>query len=206
MAVAKRHWDEFGKSLVFVKDCRPMADAAKELQAMQTALTALEGLEPEGRERALNWLASALGAELQIDSSRDGAGFERGDDGGTNREGAGSQADPKSFMADKQPETDIERVTCLGYYISKYRNQRVFKTADLTELNVEAAGRAIGNPAQAVDNATRKSGYLASAGKGLRQVTRVGEEVVEALPDRDKVKSIMAKAPKRRKPRGKKAR
>lgn len=184
-----------------------MAEAAKELQAMQTALTALEELEPEGRDRALTWLASALGAELESGISKDGARDLRGESGdsGNGVPAGGDQVDPKSFLADKQPETDIERVTCLGYYLSKYRGQRTFKTAELTDLNVEAAGRAIGNAAQAVDNATRKNGYLASAGKGLRQVTRVGEEVVEALPDRDKVKSITARMPKRRKPRGKKA-
>jgi hypothetical protein len=184
-----------------------MADATKELDAMQTSLAALKVLDPEERQRAMTWLASALEVELQPgdnepavrDSDSHGAS-------GPASSGSGSGApDPKTFLADKAPNTDVERIACLAYYLSKYRGQRAFKTGELTDLNVEAAGRAIGNPSRAADNASRASGFLASAGSGQRQITRVGEEVVEALPDREKAKAIQAKGPKRRRAKGKKA-
>jgi hypothetical protein len=187
-----------------------MADGIKELEAMKTALSALEKLDPEGRERALNWLASSL----EVDLASSGPGNLPSDNGQPENVGeSGSTVsnedsnDPKTFLASKNPESDIERVTCLAYFLAKRRAQRTFTTRDLTELNTEAAGRAIGNPAQAVADAVRYRNYLASAGGGSRQMTRYGEEVVEALPNRDAVKAVTDKIPKkkRRKAKAKKA-
>jgi hypothetical protein len=70
-----------------------------------------------------------------------------------------------------------------------------FKTADLTKLNREAAQPLIGNPAQAVDNATKISQYLTQAGGGKKQITPRGEAVVDALPDREKVKAALIEIP-----------
>jgi hypothetical protein len=54
-------------------------------------------------------------------------------------------------------------------------------------------------------NATDTYHYLAKAGGGKKQITILGEEVVEALPDREKVKAAIAEhRPKRRKKRGSK--
>jgi len=176
---------------------------------MQTALTALEELDPEAQARALNWLASALDAELDLGGTR-----KENNDGGTAGEQNsgpveedGKVDDPKTFLATKSPESDAERVTCLAYFLAKRRGQAAFTTKDLTDLNTEAAGRQIGNPSQAVADAVRYRSYLAPAGGGKRQVTRYGEEVIEALPDREKVKAITDKIPKkkRRKAKPKKA-
>jgi hypothetical protein len=87
--------------------------------------------------------------------------------------------------------------------LSKHRGQRTFETKDLTDLNLEAAGRQIGNPSQAAADAVRKRGFLAAAGGGAKQITRVGEEVVEALPDREKIKAITAKIPRKKARKGK---
>ena len=55
---------------------------------------------------------------------------------------------------------------------------------------------------RAVDNATKQSGYLTSAGKGKKQITALGEDVVQALPDYEKVGAVLlagkAKARRRR--------
>jgi hypothetical protein len=41
----------------------------------------------------------------------------------------------KQFMIDKAPTTDIERVACLGYYLTHHRNAPHFKTKEITDLN-----------------------------------------------------------------------
>src|SRR5258708_40200224 len=40
----------------------------------------------------------------------------------------------KEFLLEKKPITDIERITCLAYYLRHFRNTNEFKTKDLTDL------------------------------------------------------------------------
>lgn len=108
---------------------------------------------------------------------------------------------PKAFLLEKQPQTDVERVACLAYYLTHYRDQPHFKTLDISKLNTEAAQRKFANSATAMKNAI-KCNYLVSASKGARQVSAVGEQFVQALPDRGAAKAAMAS----NKPRKKKAR
>src|SRR5689334_9935012 len=53
-----------------------------------------------------------------------------------------AEAGPKEFLLEKQPTTDVERLACLAYYLTHYRDQRYFRTEDLSKLNMEAAQRA----------------------------------------------------------------
>ena len=103
----------------------------------------------------------------------------------------------KEFMRKKDPKTDVQRIACLGYFLDKYRQMPVFKARDCRALNVEAAGPSM-NVARAVNNAAQQSGYLAAAGGGKKQITNVGEDVVDALPDQEKVKEVDAKKVSRR--------
>jgi hypothetical protein len=98
---------------------------------------------------------------------------------------------PKEFLFQKQPRTDIERIACLAYYLTHFRDTRHFKTIDLSKLNTEGAQIKFSNTAFAVVNATN-AGLLASAGKGFKQLSAVGERYVDALPDRDAAKEIFS--------------
>src|SRR5258706_13125530 len=53
---------------------------------------------------------------------------------------------PKVFMANKRPKTDMERITCLAFYLTHSRGVQYFKTRDLTDLNKEAAQPQLSNP------------------------------------------------------------
>jgi hypothetical protein len=97
----------------------------------------------------------------------------------------------KDFLFQKQPRTDIERVACLAYYLTHYRDTKHFKTIDLSKLNTEAAQLKFSNSAYAVTNAAN-AGFLAPAGKGFKQLSALGERYVEALPDRDAAKEVFA--------------
>jgi hypothetical protein len=107
---------------------------------------------------------------------------------------------PKDFMFEKQPKTDVERVACLAYYLTHYRDTPHFKTLDISTLNTEAAQVKFSNAAVAVDNATKQN-YLVAASKGTKQLSALGERFVLALPDREKARSIMANARPRRRMR-----
>ncbi|WP_147445404.1 hypothetical protein [Corallococcus aberystwythensis] len=91
---------------------------------------------------------------------------------------------PKDFLLNKKPVTDIERVTCLAYYITHFRDTPHFKTLDLSKLNTEAAQIKLSNAAHAVDNAS-KAGLLVAAVRGTKQISAMGELYVQALPDRE---------------------
>jgi hypothetical protein len=99
---------------------------------------------------------------------------------------------PKEFMAQRNPKTDMQRIACLGYYLTHFRKTPHFKTRDLTHLNIEAAQPQLSNPAAAVRNAAAHR-YLSPAGSGQKMITHVGEAVVRALPDLDKVKEELAR-------------
>jgi hypothetical protein len=114
---------------------------------------------------------------------------------------------PKAFLLEKQPRTDVERIACLAYYLTHYRDILHFKTIDLSKLNTEAAQPKLSNPTFATRNAVAY-GYLAQATKGQRQLSAAGEQFVTALPDREAAKAIMSNFLKRRrgKSKGRKSR
>src|SRR5205823_1146883 len=88
---------------------------------------------------------------------------------------------PKEFMLQKQPKTDVERIACLAYYLTHFRETPYFKTIDLSTLNTEGAQPKFSNAGYATQNALN-TGYLAPASKGQRQISAAGEQFVQALP------------------------
>ncbi|SRR6266487_3352441 len=111
-----------------------------------------------------------------------------------------SSVSAKQFILEKRPMTDVERVACLAYYLTHHRSVDQFKTADISKMNTEAAQVRFSNAAMAVDNAL-KSGYLAHAGKGHKQLSAMGEQYVQALPDREAAKAVLGQRLLRRRPR-----
>lgn len=117
---------------------------------------------------------------------------------GTTQTPGGGKLPLKDFMRAKDPQTDVQKVTCLAYYLTKFRDTTRFKTKDFIKLNTEAAWPNFSNPTVAVNNA-RKDKYLTPAGRGDKQLTNRGEALVEALPNQEKVKSLMSRSPSRKK-------
>lgn len=113
---------------------------------------------------------------------------------------------PKDFIKQKDPVTDVERAMCLAYYLAHYRDVPSFKTSDIAKLNTEAAQRKFANAAYTVNNAAT-TGYFVAAAGGHRQLSSMGEQYVEALPDRQAARSMMKEAAaKRRRSKGAKRR
>jgi hypothetical protein len=112
----------------------------------------------------------------------------------------------KQFVAEKRPANDTERLLCLAFYLTHYLRMDRFKTKDLTTLNRDAAQPRFSNATVTARNATYQQ-YLTLAGGGQKLITPRGEELVKALPDRQKVKAALEGLPlsrrRRRKPPGK---
>lgn len=110
--------------------------------------------------------------------------------------GGGAAPSPGDFMDRKAPRTGVERIACLGYYLTRYRNKPKLKTKDLEDLNSEARQPPIPNAPVVADNATKGGAqFLSSAGGGLKQVTTRGSAFVEVLPDRTKANEALAIRP-----------
>jgi hypothetical protein len=96
----------------------------------------------------------------------------------------------KQFIAQKHPENFYQRVACLAYYLAHAADMPHFKTKDISKANTDAAASKFSNATAFVNDATAKYGYLSAAGGGNKQISAFGEQVVEALPDREKVKQL----------------
>jgi len=177
----------------------PVAAAAKAVNA------ALEPLEPEERQRVLDAAYTLWSVPRPSVPSQGAAAQVVATPVGGPRASGEAVASPKSFMAQKKPTADVERVTCLAFYLTHHRNTPQFKTRDLIDLNREAAQPKFANAADAVDNATKGTyKYLTSAGGGKKQITARGDALVQALPNRATVQAALEATPlggRRRKPK-----
>ena len=110
-----------------------------------------------------------------------------------------SDLTPKSFLMEKSPQTNVERVACLAYYLNHYRDMPRFKTIDISKLNTEAAQPKFTNPSVSVRD-TARSGFVVASTKGAKQISAMGEQFVLTLPNRDAAKKIKQKmSPKKKK-------
>jgi len=154
-----------------------------DFDALSTIVGALRQLEPDAQRRVLQSVQTFLGIQpshgtIARDDSLSSSRATSEQDFSRDR-----TLSPKEFLRDKEPSTDVERVTCLAYYLTHYRDAPHFKTVDISTINTEAAQPKFSNATFAVDNA-RKRGLLVPATKGNKQITAAGEKFVELLPDR----------------------
>ena len=175
-------------------------DDPREFKALQSIISALQGFDVATRRRIL----SAAGTFLQVSSSiapqLNTFSMSRSDEAASSAFSTELAISPKDFMLDKQPQTDVERIASLAYYLTHFRDQQHFKTLDLSKLNTEAAQPKFSNAANAANNAVKR-GYLVPSTKGQRQLSAAGERFVEALPDRTAAREAMASAQPRRRSR-----
>ncbi len=163
------------------------------IEAFNTIFNVLKSLDQEGQKRTIQSIVTLL--DIPLYESKSYNTFEQAPVSQNNSKDVSFSENrnisPKEFLRDKAPQTDIERIACLAYYLTVYRDQPHFKTLDLSSLNTEAAQPKMSNPTVAVDNAS-KTGLLVQAGKGNKQISAVGELFVQALPDREVARSTIA--------------
>ncbi len=183
-------------------------DKKKEIDIFNEIVTALGGLDEESTihivRSVVNWFKIDLSPSAQPQQSPSSlrqmtkawvAKASEPIDTAFSKE---SQVSPKQFLLEKAPSMNVEKIACLAYYLTHYRDTPDFKTADLRKLNTEAAQPKFLDASDAAKHATR-SGFLVPAGKGsTKQLSAFGEQYVLALPDRDAVKVIRKRMQTRR--------
>lgn len=176
-----------------------------DFEALSTIVGILKELDSDAQKRVLQSVQTFLGvapARGQQSSNETLPFSEAPYDQSFSRDRTLS---PKEFLRDKNPLTDVERVTALAYYLTHYRDTPHFKTLDISTLNTEAAQPKFSNTAVAVDNA-RKLGYLVPATKGNKQITALGEKFVDLLPDREAAREAVRNFRPRRRTKKQKSR
>jgi hypothetical protein len=168
-------------------------DNRSPVSALNEVIRILSDLDEETRSRVVDTVTTFFHVERQHGNVRPRS--EIYPNGRPNRPDFSAEhaPTPKEFLNEKQPRTDVERIACLAYYLTHYRNMPYFKTLDLAKLNTDAAQPKFSNTAYAATNAANL-GYLASGGKGQRQLSAAGEQFVRALPDREAAKAAMTRA------------
>ena len=172
-------------------------DQAAALKALTSVLGSLSSLDESDKRRVVNSVLAFLNlgpANYQATSSP--VRYETANSGNSSNQmsqafSTDRSQSPKQFMMEKQPKTDVERIACLAYYLTHFRDMPHFKTLDLTKLNTEAAQPKFTNPTRAAANAL-DYGYLAPSTKGNRQLSAGGEMFVQSLPNREAAKSAMS--------------
>lgn len=154
-------------------------------------LQKLKPLDPAGKRRVLDAISvfyslGSTGLQFSKESLPSPTMIS-----GINPYSARAEVNPKEFLREKAPKSDIEKVVCLAYFLTHYRETKHFKTIDISKLNTEAAQLKFSNAAYAVDNASKR-GFLVPAGKnGMKQISSMGEQFVNALPDREEAKASL---------------
>jgi hypothetical protein len=175
----------------------------QEFNAIQTSLEVLEPLDATQRQFAVAMILSRLGLGVPTGSATGSvppgsAASQAGISTPTGGSVAGVNGmNVKEFLKHKAPTTDLERFICLAYFLMHGMDTPSFTTREITKLNADAHGTDFSNAAATAMNAVTQSRYLSRAGGGKKRITTRGEAVVEALPDRAKVKDVLASAPRR---------
>jgi hypothetical protein len=175
-----------------------------EIEDLVTVLKVFDGLTPDGQRKLINMVATHIGVAnvFSVGTSR-GDAISSTRPGPTHASPLGSFSEDramsaKEFIIQKQPRTEVERVACLGYYLTHYQDQPHFKSLDLSKINTEAAQPKMLNPARTTDHAVKNGLLVPAPVKGYKQLSAAAEKFIEALPDRDAAKAALASFASRR--------
>lgn len=176
-------------------------DLNAEMEVFQKIINELKNLQKDSQKKILGMVLTFLEIEFKTQQTT----IQRNDYSQQSESSLNTPSfsenrsmSSKEFLFQKQPKTDIEKVACLAFYLTHYRDTPYFKTFDISKLNTEAAQIKFSNPTVAVDNAT-KAGYLVPATKGQKQLSAIGEMFVSSLPDRELAKDAIKNLKPRRK-------
>ncbi len=153
-------------------------DQDVDAEVLAEVVSSLKRLPPDKRERVIETVATFFGVGAQTRSR------ENASNAGPFLFSKDRTPSPKQFLNDKGPRNEHDRVMCLAYYLTHYRNLSTFSVLDISKLNAEAAQSKLSSPEIlfCIMKATSKGLLL---GGGARQasvqLTTSGEKFVHEL-------------------------
>lgn len=158
----------------------------KELAAIQALLHALTGLEPEARQRVVDYVFQRLGLTAPVvDTDGDTPAVRVGNVPPARPENPRVQ-DIRSFKEQKQPRSANEMAALVAYYLSELAPQAdrvtAIGSAEITRYFKQAGYPLPTVPRQTLHNA-KAAGYFDAAPEGGYKLNPVGYNLVaHALP------------------------
>jgi hypothetical protein len=160
-----------------------------DLEAVRAVVASLKGFEPKDQERIIRWAREKLGlAALAAAVASDKASAGRDESQHTDSSIPRKQADIKTFVDLKKPQTDIQFASAVAYYY-RFEAPESLRKASITAADLQEACRQTGRlrfkgPSKTLGNA-HQQGYLDKGGeRGTYVVNTVGENLVAmALPE-----------------------
>jgi hypothetical protein len=175
----------------------PRGPKQQELEAINAIFQILNSLDQEDQQKVLQTVSAYYQSGTYVPPRTAGRSPEPSVIGPFSED---RSMTPKTFILQKQPTTDVERIACLAYYLTHYRDMPQFKTLDLSMLNTEAAQPKFANAADSSNNAVKR-GYLVQAAKDNKMLSAAGEVFVQKLPDKEAARAAMSNVKPRRKNR-----
>lgn len=99
--------------------------------------------------------------------------------------------DIKGFLKSKNPGNKYQQTAVLAYYLKKNSSEEQFGKESIETANQQAGGRTIDDITGTLNDAKSKYGFFGSGTGGKKILLAHGEDIVEALPDQEKVKALM---------------
>ena len=121
-----------------------MTDSEVSIEDLTSVLAVFQKLSATGRLRLLDTISTFFAvrnnnASGHLNAAQSNSTAYSGEAPGRGTFSEDRSMSPKEFILQKQPQTDVERVACLGYYLTHYRDVPQFKTLDISKVNTEAA-------------------------------------------------------------------
>jgi hypothetical protein len=121
-------------------------DPADDFQILNQLVQVLKTIPPARRRRVLHMLDTLFNLDGDQAPNPDQAAPTHSERSAKVPFSQDLSPTPKQFLLEKEPRTDVERIACLAYYLTHYRDMPHFKTIDLNKLNTEAAQQRLSNP------------------------------------------------------------
>lgn len=171
-----------------------MEDISKELEAIKSIVETINGIDEDRRMHVIKYVVGALKIQ-DVKSSKDLL-----DEESLNFE----EMTISEFIQAKKPQNNYQLIAVLGYYLEKIKKVKEFGAKEIREANSEARLPPISNITRDIQNTQRQYNFIipSSNDKNKKTLSTAGINVVEALPDHEKARSIMKSARPRFKKKG----
>ncbi len=160
-----------------------------EVVAIGSIMKALDLLEDTRKRAVLDFVSHRIGGvvvPLQASEQKNDQVSISGDE------------DIKTFLKTKDTQNKYQQVAVLAYYLIKKKGQEAVNKEMIEAANKEAGGRTIDDITGTLNDAKTKYEFFGTGSGGKKILLAYGEDVVEALPNQEKVKELAKKKPSRK--------
>jgi len=171
---------------------------SSKLKAIEVIVKELQKLEEQDRQGVISFALDQLGMKsIQGSTVPLGGAGQSATPGNSSTGINNSMAD---FVKNKKPQNEYQRVAVIAYYLEHKDRKKEFKNIEMSKANTENARQPkISNITDVVSKARDRYKFLTKGmGKATHQLSTHGADIVEALPDEAKVKTLIAEGKSRK--------